>query len=338
MSNDTPRVSLGMPVYNGENFIQQALDSILAQTFEDFELIISDNASTDRTEEICRAYAAKDRRIRYYRNEHNLGAGPNYNRVFELSNGQYFKWVAHDDLLTPDYVEKCVAVLDPDPSVIWCHSKTIFIDEDGAKVPFDPTEDCFIDKHGNFIRKHDPQRHLDSWKPHERYKEVLIATRWCFEVFGLIRLDALKQIMRVDALKRTELMGPYYGSDKVLLAELSLIGRYVEIPEPLFLRRCHAKQSSAPGSTTNWREEWIKRAIKREKDDAKTAARFVLPPRVVCVGGYLRAIIRAKLNVHERVFCLIALVRWLVKLENWYRFISEVGREKFNRSLPGRAL
>src|SRR5688572_10868700 len=103
MPEKNPRVSIGLPVYNGENYLAEAIDSILAQTFEDFELIISDNASTDRTQEICEAYAAKDGRIRYYRSEVNKGSAWNFNRVFELARGEYFKWAAHDDYIAPEY-------------------------------------------------------------------------------------------------------------------------------------------------------------------------------------------------------------------------------------------
>jgi glycosyltransferase involved in cell wall biosynthesis len=94
MTSKIPRVSIGLPVFNGEKYLAEALDSILSQTYRDFKLIISDNASTDRTEQICREYAAKDRRIRYYRNEKNIGAPKNFNRVFELSSGKYFRWDA----------------------------------------------------------------------------------------------------------------------------------------------------------------------------------------------------------------------------------------------------
>ena len=99
-----PRVSLAMPVYNGDNFIEEAITSILAPDFDDFELIITDNASADRTEEICRAFAAKDDRVRYHRHEKNLGAAPNYNSGYELARGEYIKWCAHDDNISPNYV------------------------------------------------------------------------------------------------------------------------------------------------------------------------------------------------------------------------------------------
>src|SRR5690242_6344650 len=104
MGTTSPKVSIGLPVYNGERFLAEAIDSVLAQTFTDFELIISDNASTDRTPEICKAYAEKDSRIRYYRNEENQGASWNFNRVFELSRGMCFQWLAHDDYIAPGFL------------------------------------------------------------------------------------------------------------------------------------------------------------------------------------------------------------------------------------------
>ena len=100
-----PQVSIGMPVYNGEPFISEALDSLLDQTFTDFELIISDNASTDSTEAICRQYAAKDSRIRYVRQAENLGAPANFQFVLDQAVGKYFMWAAADDLQTPNYIE-----------------------------------------------------------------------------------------------------------------------------------------------------------------------------------------------------------------------------------------
>ncbi len=108
MNTHKPPVAIGLPVFNAEKYLSQAVDSILAQTFSDFHLIISDNASTDRTQEICQAYAAQDNRIRYSRNHRNLGASPNFNRVFELSSHQYFKWAPHDDMIAPEFLARCV--------------------------------------------------------------------------------------------------------------------------------------------------------------------------------------------------------------------------------------
>ncbi len=107
-----PRVSIGMPVYNGGLFIREALDSLLAQTFTDFELIISDNASTDGTESICREYADKDARIRYVRQAQNLGAAANFKFVLDESVGEYFMWAAADDVWLPTFVRVCVGLLE----------------------------------------------------------------------------------------------------------------------------------------------------------------------------------------------------------------------------------
>ena len=120
MDASTPRLSIGLPVFNGADYLEEALRSILAQTFTDFELVISDNASTDGTEDICRAYAMKDRRVKYHRNPKNIGATQNWYRVFDLSCGEYFASAAHDDLYAADYMEKCISVLDRDPSIIVC--------------------------------------------------------------------------------------------------------------------------------------------------------------------------------------------------------------------------
>ena len=218
MSSNKPRVSIGMPVYNGEKFVRETLESILAQTFADFELIISDNASTDKTEKICREYAAGDRRIRYYRNAQNRGAAWNYNRVFELSSGEYFKWIAHDDLNAPDFIAKCVEVLDRDNSVVLCHSKVKIIDEQG-----------------NFLQTYNVNLNTDSPKPQERFHELL-SKHLCYQIFGVIRSCALKL---------TPLLGTYGHADGVLLVRLALLGRFHEIPEYLFFIRNHPQQASA---------------------------------------------------------------------------------------------
>jgi len=110
-----PRVSVGMPVYNCERYVAEAIESHLRQTYTDFELVITDNASTDRSEEICRAYASRDPRIKYHRNPENLGAGGNFRRCFELAQGDYFRWTPSDDVVGPELLELCVEVLDRDP-------------------------------------------------------------------------------------------------------------------------------------------------------------------------------------------------------------------------------
>src|SRR5438067_1373551 len=139
------RVAIGMPVWNGEAFLSEAIESILAQTYGDFELVISDNASTDGTAEICRAYAQRDTRIRYIRQERIIGANPNHNELFRRSSGEYFKWAAHDDILAPEFIRECVKVLDEHDEVVLCCPATVLINEDNSPVRYSPQHKDMVD-------------------------------------------------------------------------------------------------------------------------------------------------------------------------------------------------
>ena len=279
MNKGQPRVSLGMPVYNGENFIEETLDSILTQTFEDFELIISDNASTDKTEEICRAYAAKDSRIRYYRNQENLGAAPNYNRVVELSTGEYFKWAAHDDLCAPELLERTVAILDQQPSVVVCYTKTITIDENGE-----------------VIAKHDDNFNLDFPTAHERfahYQKLVRHGHLCHPIFGLIRLETMR---------KTPLLGSYPSHDLVYLGELALHGKFYEVSEYLFFKREHPANSMQANLTYTKRLAWA---------DPKKKGKVFLN-YWTRLFDYLSAIRRVDISWDEKVRCYIEMERWII--------------------------
>ena len=212
-----PLVSLGLPVFNGQAFLELALASILTQTHTHFELIICDNASTDGTEEICRAHAARDPRIRYHRSPDNRGLAWNFNRVFELSSGPYFKWVAHDDVCAPDFVRSCVEVLERIPSVVLCYPRAILIDGQGAHL-----EEC-VDG-----------CHLSSPRPSERFRGLFSNLRLSNPLFGVIRSSAL----------RLEPLGSYVAADVVLLGELALRGGFHELPERLFYRRDHPQKAT----------------------------------------------------------------------------------------------
>ena len=212
-----PRVSIGMPVYNGAQHLPAALDSLLNQTFGDFEILLSDNASTDQTEEICRAYAAKDRRIRYTRLEQNIGAAGNFNKVFREAGGDYFKWAAHDDVCLPPFLSRCVETLDAaPPTAVLCMPKTTLIDGRGVVIA---NQDDNLD-----LRQPRPATRL------ARFATAILASG-CHAVFGLIR---------AESLRRTRLIGPFVGSDVVLLGELALEGELWELPDRLFHSRIHA--------------------------------------------------------------------------------------------------
>jgi glycosyltransferase involved in cell wall biosynthesis len=225
MSVSTPRLSIGLPVFNGEDYLEEAIVSILAQTYTDFEFIISDNASTDRTDEICRTYAAKDSRIKYFRNSKNIGATQNWYRVFDLSSGEYFASAAHDDLYAPDYMEKCISVLDRDPSIVVCYSKTRIIDERGCLL-----EDERIAK--MLSAKIDTV----SSSPSTRLYNVIAVDYLCIQLYG---------VMRAQTLRDTRVFAGYVSCDRNTLAELALLGKLYEIPEYLFLHRIYPKALGA---------------------------------------------------------------------------------------------
>ncbi len=215
-----PRVSIGLPVYNGERFLREALDSVLSQTFQDFELIISDNASTDGTEQICRAYAAKDERIRYFRNEINLGAAKNFNRVIELSLGQYFKYLAADDAIEPQFLERCVTLLDNDPETILACTKYAFMNEFSETIPLGTYDYCLDYCHD-----------LRSPQPNVRFRNLWAQpTGDVLTVFGLIRCNVLRE---------TRMMRSFVGADHCLVAELVLKGKFAQDPAYLNRMRTH---------------------------------------------------------------------------------------------------
>lgn len=234
--SENPRVSIGVPVYNGERFLQEVLDNFLGQTFSDLELIVCDNASTDATEAICREAARRDPRVRYHRNEVNLGANPNFNKAFHLSRAPLFKWAAHDDVYDCTYVQSCVAILDANPDVVLAHSATAFIDETGAIFPYEALKEYYVDPYtGAHQRPDQPSIGNDS-SPAVRLWQVLARARWGSHMFGL---------MRHEALARTQLLLNFAGSDRAMLAELALLGRFEASPEILFKKRFHEQASWA---------------------------------------------------------------------------------------------
>jgi glycosyltransferase involved in cell wall biosynthesis len=206
-------------VYNGERFLPETLDSLLAQTYGDFELIICDNASTDGTEQICYAYKNRDKRIKYYRNTINLGAARNYRKTFVLSSGQYFRWANADDLFAPESLARCLDVLEHEPSVILVYGKTRFIDD-----------------RGRFIADYDDRLDLRMDNPTERFVELYRCLGYVNVIYGLLR---------ANILRKTKLIRSFVGGDISLVAELALYGKFWEIPEFLFYRRFHPQASSS---------------------------------------------------------------------------------------------
>jgi glycosyltransferase involved in cell wall biosynthesis len=212
-----PRVTVGVPVFNGERFLASTLDSLLEQTFTDFQIIVSDNASTDRTSEIAQEYSRRDPRVRVVSSAQNRGAARNYNHVFRMADTEYFRWSPADDLSDPGYLEAGIEVLDRHSDVVLAYGKTLLIDEEGA-----------------VISEYDDRLNLTEDRPSDRFVHFVENIGLCNAMYGL---------MRTEVVRRVRPMGSYVGSDLPWQAELSLHGKFFEIPQRLFRRRLHPAAS-----------------------------------------------------------------------------------------------
>lgn len=300
--NKSPLVSIGIPVYNGEDYVAKALTSLLQQSFQDFEIIISDNNSADRTQEICEAFQAKDQRVHYHKNSSNLGAAANYKKAFKLAKGKYFKWMAHDDICSSNYLQECVEILETNSNVVMCFPRVILIGNDGEALPL-IEDNTYLTPTGRVIRTN-LERNFMSPKPSERYSEILFKTTECYEFFGLARREVIDRTSQHDA---------FYGSDKVLLCELSVMGKLKEAKNAIAYFRIHEKQSQSLKDSTE-RAAWI-------SPDLSYGA---LMSRVKCVQGYLRSIFVYQLPFPEQLKCLRVLTSFLIDLDNWKGLVTEV--------------
>lgn len=270
-----PKLSIGFPAYNAERFMSHSLDSILGQSFGDFELIISDNASTDSTADICRWYASKDRRIRYSRNSRNLGASANFSMVFELASCEYFKWISYDDVCGPGFLEKCVDVLDNDSSVVLAYPRTTLIDE-----------------HGEKIRDFHEDLHLQDERPHLRLNKFLNRINFANSVFG---------VMRSEVLRKTRLLGAFFGADYILLMEMCLRGKFHEIPERLFFYREHDRNSrKLPRQDLTLWWDTSYRGVMNNTQRRLVAEQF-------------KSIARSELPWTEKLLCYLQIRRWIIR-------------------------
>jgi glycosyltransferase involved in cell wall biosynthesis len=282
-----PKVSIGLPVRNGGPLLAEAIDSILAQTFVDFELIISDNASTDDTPAICAAYAARDPRVRVFRQERNIGAAANFNLVFARSTGKYFKWAAHDDLIHPSYLEACLAVLEAQPDAVLCQSMVEIVDRNnGEREVFDHTA----------FGSAGPA-------PSERLVARLRA-RPCTDVFGLVRRETLRD---------TALMADHVGADRTLLIELALRGRFALVPEILFFNRDHPHRATRQLKSMRAQAAWYA----PDQPTPKFLRTWML------YRTSLRLVRRHVTEPAERRRCYLALFKSLAHRHGWFRLAFE---------------
>ena len=302
----TPLISIGVPVYNGEKYLAATVDSILSQTFADFELVISDNGSTDGTQAMCEAYAARDPRVRYFRESENRGAPWNIDRVVQLSRGEFFKWQSADDTLAPTFLEKCLAVFQRDPGVGVVMSRCAAIDGRGELIDTAGYEARTGEKAPRFTDDCEPYRweYLTSTRADRRFKGLLLYSERCFEEFGL---------MRKETLLKTGLHRPYRGSEKVCVSELAIAGRFCEIPEVLFFNRWHDDRFSAI-ATAAQQLQWV---------NPKAKPAFVWPRQLHCACGYFWATFRMKMKWHERMGCWAAFAQWVLRPHKWREMLRE---------------
>ena len=272
-----PRLTIGLPVYNGERYLAESVEALLGQSFEDFELIISDNASTDSTADICESYARQDSRVRYVRQPRNIGCAPNHNLLVLQARGELFKWASDDDLYARDLLKSCVDALDAYPSIVLAHSWTAIIDEAGA------------------VTRAVPYTHATgAFSAPERFRSLL------FDHGG----DDDGGVIRMSVLRRTALNGSYYRADRTFVSELTLYGPFYHIPEWLYFRRDHPTRAArAFRSVHGWCVNLDPRRSSRLRNPAlRLYAEYLW--------GFVSAIKHAPLSPAERRECYSHLSQW----------------------------
>lgn len=268
-----PAISICLPVYNGENYVAVAIESMLAQTFTDFELIITDNASTDRTQEICRKFADADPRVRYNRNERNVGGARNQAIAVQLSRGRYVRLSAHDDKMAPTHLEECVAVLEERPDAVIAFTRTVVIDEADAEVS------QYRATRGT------------AETPSRRFRELIFRDHNCDAIYGVMRSNVLRSVRPMEN---------FVDGDKVFLSRLAFRGPFVSIDRPLFYKRFHLK---------NWVGNWRDR-MAWYNPDAKGMASF---PNWLELFSFCNAVATAPIPLRERLRCGATVAHWTVR-------------------------
>ena len=273
--NAAPRLTVGLPVYNGDKYIAESLDALLGQSYTDFELIISDNASTDGTADICRLYEKQDSRVRYFRQPQNIGLAPNVNFIIGQARGELYKEASHDDLYARDLLESCVEALDEYPQVVLAHSWT-------AKV----------DGSGKVTEAYEYPLTTATPRAPDRFRSMLFGSGG----------DDDYGVMRMDVRRRTALMGSHHHSDRTITAEIVLHGPFYQVPDWLYFRREHAGQ--------NGHAPVRRRCVNMDPRRADRLRHPAVRLYGEYVWGYIRAIKRAPLSPADRRECYRYLMQW----------------------------
>jgi glycosyltransferase involved in cell wall biosynthesis len=278
MTGATPRLTIGLPVYNGENYLAESLDSLLGQSYEDFELIISDNTSTDGTADICQQYQEQDSRVRYVRQPHNIGLAPNHNFLVGQARGELFKWASHDDVYARDLLKYCVAALDDDPAAVLAHSWT-----------------AMIDSSGSITKRVEYPLATASLRAPERFRSALFADGG----------DDTGGVVRTAVLRRTPLHGSYHHADRTVMTEVSLYGPFYQVPDWLYFRRDHPERAERACPTVRSRCANMdpRRADRLRHPVARLYGEYIW--------SYVAMIQRAPLSAANRRECYRYLAQWV---------------------------
>jgi glycosyltransferase involved in cell wall biosynthesis len=273
----TPRLTIGLPVYNGEEYLAESLDALLGQSYEDYELVITDNASTDGTAGICARYLKQDSRIAYHRLAKNIGAAPNHNHVFTLARGELFKWASHDDLYGATLLERCVAALDERPDYVLAHSHNATIDSRGA-----------------IIEPYDYRIPTDSPSAAERFRGLLHAPGG----------DDFYGVMRSSAMRKVRPHNSYHHADRTFVMDVAMQGRFHQVPELLYFRRDHDTRAERANPSVRSRCANL---------DPKRATGFNPTARLLAeyAMGYVDLIRRAPISAAEKRACFRHLGEYL---------------------------
>lgn len=276
----SPLVSIGVPVYNGVPYLAQALRSLQAQTYPDIEIVISDNASTDETEALCRELAANDLRIRYERSPRNRGLVWNHRNVLAMARGEYFMFAPYDDYFAPSYVEACVMALEREPRHSYVFAETVLVDAAGGRI-------------GREISR----QRLDDPSPSVRFWDVLVV-QGGINFYGVGRRETWNRIGDYIAVPRGE---------RIMLAEMSLNGSLGILPADLYFRRIH------DGQITALRRDRRSEAMVLDPDRPGGPLGTIPAILVRYFLGYVSAICRAPLSTAERWRSSRALCRWFMR-------------------------
>jgi len=296
LGTELPLVGLGMPVYNGERYVAEAIESILRQSYPRFELVICDNASTDGTEAICRSFAERDARVRYVRNASNIGAHPNYNRSFELAQGKYFKWVPHDDVLAPEYLAECVAAMEANPNASICQTQLDFINEAGEKLGV-----CGTDL-----------AEAQSLHASVRFAAATLKAHNCYEVMGLFRRELLAHSI---------LLMSFHGADRALIAQMALRGRFLHVSLPLLGVRDHKDRYTRSKVKPKDRATW---------HDSRLKGKLTFPTWKLYF-EYWRMTMTERISASDRVSAVATLIKWWFVNWNLARAVVDV----LSNGMPG---